>query len=279
MKKVIFLLAAAFFSQQAVSQFYYKDILSVKQINQKHSINRANRVKKISFLSFDCEGKPIEGFSSAQEYSADFREVVTKTQTPLSGPSLSTSLFDANNQLIQSVDTSDGSKTIVHYEYNGKGQLILITNITSSAGGFSLKEVHSWTYNAQGQPQAMTKIKNDKDTTLFTFVYDENGNVAEEKSTLKGNALPTVFYYYDEDKNLTDIVRYNNAARRLLPDYIFEYEGKNRLASMLVVVEGSSDYQKWYYSYDEDGLKILDACYSKTKVLIGKIEYQYDYYK
>lgn len=279
MKKVIFLLVAGILGQQAVSQLYYKDILSVWQINQKHSLNRANKVRKISFLSFDGEGKSIEGFTSSQEYSADSREVTTRTQTPLSGPSVSTSFFNNNNQLTQSVDTSDGSKTVVTYEYNGKGQLTMITNVTTSAGGFSLKESHSWTYNPQGQPLSMTKIKNDKDTTLFTFTYDEKGNVAEERSTLKGAPLPTVYYYYDDDRNLTDIVRYNNAARRLLPDYIFEYEGKDRLASMLVVQEGSSDYQKWYYSYDEDGLKILDACYSKTKVLIGRIEYQYDYYK
>lgn len=279
MKKAIFLVLIAISGQKVFSQLYYQDILSISQINQKHALNRANSVKKISFLSFDGEGKPIEGFNSTQEYSRDFKEVVTKTQTPLSGPTLSTSSFSALNQLVQSVDTSDGSKTVITYEYNGKGQLTVITNTTTSAGGFSLVETHSWEYNTKGQPAKMLKVKNGKDTTYVEFTYDEQGNVAEEKSMQKGVALPTVYYYYDEMNNLTDIVRYNNAARRLLPDYIFEYEGKNRLASMLVVTEGTSDYQKWYYSYDEDGLKILDACYSKTKVLIGRIEYQYEYFK
>ena len=48
---------------------------------------------------------------------------------------------------------------------------------------------------------------------------------------------------------------------------------------MIVIPEGSSEYQKWYYVYDNDGLKQLDACYSKDKQLIGKIEYQYKYYE
>ena len=123
----------------------------------------------------------------------------------------------------------------------------------------------------------MVKIKNGKDTTYYSFVLDEKGNVVEENGVSRGKKIPAVFYYYDEQNKLTDIVRYNIAARRLLPDYVFEYEN-GRLATMMVVPEEGTDYQKWYYSYDEDGLKILDACYSKSKVLIGTIEYAYEYY-
>ncbi len=46
---------------------------------------------------------------------------------------------------------------------------------------------------------------------------------------------------------------------------------------MMVVAEGTGDYQKWYYVYDEKGLKAKDECFSKTKVLIGKIIYQYQF--
>ena len=69
-----------------------------------------------------------------------------------------------------------------------------------------------------------------------------------------GQTLPSIYYYYDNDGRLTDIVRYNQKAGRLLPDYVFEYNS-GRLSSMLFVPAGSTDYQKWIYSYDANGLK------------------------
>ncbi len=122
----------------------------------------------------------------------------------------------------------------------------------------------------------MLKVKNNNDTTFIRLVQDEKGSIAEEHATRYNIDLPTVFYYYDTTAHLTDIVRYNRKAQRLLPDYLFEYEG-DKLATMLVVPEGSSDYQKWYYVYNEKGLKIKESCYNKQKELVGRIEYNYKY--
>ena len=123
----------------------------------------------------------------------------------------------------------------------------------------------------------MVKIKNDLDTTYISFVPDEKGNPGEEKSIHKGQPQPTVYYYFDDQNRLTDIVRYNQRAKKLLPDYIFEYDAQGRLATMLVTMEGSNDYQKWHYSYNDKGLKSKDDCYSKTRVLIGRMEYRYGF--
>jgi hypothetical protein len=278
MKKVLYYLFFLFTTVSSLAQHYYKDIVMTVANNKKHQLHRITKVKSIKFLSFDSDNNPIEGFSSEQQISKDYREVVTTTTTTLTGTTKSISYLNDKDQLIKTVDTIDGSSTTLLYEYDRNSQLTSITNFTRSTGDFQVKEVHLWTYNSNGKPIKMVKIKNDKDTTLVDFILDEKGNVSEEKTVFKGRSLPTVYYYY-EDNNLTDIVRYNIIAKRLLPDYVFEYEGKNQLASMLVVPEEGSDYQKWYYSYDEDGLKILDACYSKTKQLIGRIEYQYEYYK
>ena len=93
-----------------------------------------------------------------------------------------------------------------------------------------------WSYDAAhaGKPASMLKIKNGTDTTLVTFVSDDKGNIVEERSVRLGQALPTIFYYYDTDNRMTDIVRYSTQAKRLLPLNIFEYE-EGRLRSMLVV--------------------------------------------
>ena len=121
----------------------------------------------------------------------------------------------------------------------------------------------------------MLKIKNKKDTTHVTFVSDEKGNVIEEHAVRKGVALPTYYYYYDEQNRLTDIVRYNPRAKRLLPDYVFEYDEDGRISSVIIVPETGSEYEKWFYSYYENGLKGQEACYNKRQELQGRIEYQY----
>jgi len=89
--------------------------------------------------------------------------------------------------------------------------------------------------------------------------------------------LPVIYYYYDADNRLTDIVRYNQRAKRLLPDNIFEYGTGETLTSMLVVPDGSNDYQKWIYEYNEKGLKVKESAFNKRREFVGRIEYQYSF--
>lgn len=278
MKKTFLLYCCIITGFFAEAQQYYNDIWLTRQAAAKHQLYRIQQVKRIDFKSFDAQNQPIAGFISNQRFSPDFKKLQGLTQTAVSGTSLTESEYNDKDQLIRSQDSSDGVRTVVSYTYNAAGLPQRIHRISTSPGNFSLEEVHTWEYDANGKPSRMLKVKNGRDSSFYEFVLDEKGMPAEEKGVNRGRPLPTVFYYYDEAGNLTDIVRYNRAAKRLLPDYVFEYDEKNRLGSMLVVPEEGSDYQKWYYSYDEDGLKILDACYSKTKVLIARVEYEYSYY-
>jgi len=121
----------------------------------------------------------------------------------------------------------------------------------------------------------MLRVKNGVDTTYITFVLDENGNVAEENSVRNNVSLPSYYYYYDGQNRLTDVVSYNVKAKRLLPIYIFEYNADNQISSMLVVPEGSDDYQKWIYEYNGRMLKVKETCINKRKQIVGRVEYQY----
>jgi YD repeat-containing protein len=277
MKQVSICIVLSFVLSSVHAQYYYKDIIVAKDLMNKQKLYQQNKVRSVKYASFEANNQPIEGFSCEQSVSNNFSTITTITNTTLSGSSESSTYFNTKGQLVQSVDTADGNKTVTDYRYDAADRITTIVSTSTSPGAFLLKEEHRLSYNGEGKPEKIVKIKNGKDTTYISFVLDEKGNIAEEKSTNKNQALPTVFYYYDPQNRVTDIVRYNNVAKRLLPDYIFEYEN-NRLATMLVAEEGTSDYQKWYYSYDEDGLKIQDACYSKSKVLIGRVEYHYEYY-
>jgi hypothetical protein len=262
------------------AQFLYKDLVVTRQNNARWKVFVDNHVKSVTLKSLEADGKPTEGFVGEQELAGDYSQMTTHTQTAGSTDSWLIASY-SNGRMIRNLDTSDTYQSETDYQYDPEGHIISITN-TSTETDNHLKDVelHVWSYDPAhpGKPASMLKIKNGKDTTYIRFVSDEKGNVAEERSTRLGENLPTIYYYYDEDNRMTDIVRYSPKAKRLLPLEMFEYE-EGRLRSILVVPEeGNSFYQKWYYTYDEEkGLKTKDQCFNKQKELLGTIEYEYRY--
>ncbi|RYD69262.1 MAG: hypothetical protein EOP53_27480, partial [Sphingobacteriales bacterium] len=208
MKPICFFFLIFICAFSASGQFYYKDIIATRDLMKKQQDYRKNSVKAVDYASFDANNTPIEGFSCQQIVSTDFSSIKTVTKTTLSGTSESTSWYNQKGQLIKSVDTADGSRTNTEYSYDAANRLISISGISLSPGQASNHEQHLWFYNQQGKPERALKIKNAIDTTYISFVLDEKGNVAEEKSVRKNQSLPTIYYYYDEDNLLTDIVRY-----------------------------------------------------------------------
>lgn len=259
----------------ANAQFYYKDQIVPRQSMQQLQQLKSAKVKAVKLTSFESTGAVTEDFSGEQKVNNNYTVVTTFTKSKVSDSSELTTFYNAAGQLIKTVDTTEGFKSSSEYTYDPNNRLVNIINLSSSPGLVTEKEQHVWTYNAKGLPEKMWKIKNNTDTTHVTFVADEKGSVIEEHSTRKGRSLPTYYYYYDEKNRLTDIVRYNERARRLLPDYVFEYDEENRISSVIIVPEQGSDYEKWFYSYYENGLKGQEACYNKRQELQGRIEYQY----
>lgn len=267
-------LLISFIAHTAYSQHYYNDLVMTNEIVKKRAIYQTNKVKGVKMTSFDNNNQPIEGFGGSQDIAGNFASITTETTTSVSGKDEITHYFNAQGQLTQSIDTTDGNKVVIQYTYDANNNITSITNMSFSPGGYSTREQHLWFYK-DGKPERMLKIKNSLDTTIVNFKLDEKGYVGEERSVHAGIEQPVVYYYYDDKGRLTDVVRFNNRAKRLLPDYIFEYDDAGRIAMMLVTTAGGADYQKWYYRYDEKGLKQKDECFGKNKMLIGKIEYKY----
>ena len=265
-------LLISFIAHTAYSQHYYNDLVMTNEIVKKRAVFQANKVRSVKMTSFDGNNQPIEGFGGTQAVSA--AAITTETSTSLSGKDEITHYFNEKGQLTQSIDTTDGNKVIIQYTYDANNLITGIINMSFSPGGYSTREQHLWFYK-DGKPEKMLKIKNGSDTTVVTFKLDEKGNVGEERSVHAGTEQPIVYYYYDDNNRLTDVVRYNNRVKKLLPDYIFEYNEAGNVSMMLVTTSGGADYQKWYYKYDDKGLKQRDECYAKNKMLIGKIEYSY----
>lgn len=270
---LLFLMA---FSGIAHAQYYYKDLVLTRQTMEKRKSYQAANIRSVKLNSFESNGQPTDGFDVQQDVARDFSTITTYTRSNMNSPSVLTAFYDTRGLLKKTIDTSDTYQSTTEYEYDGAGQIVTITN-TALETDNQVKETekHIWTYDSKGTPQSMIKIKGNNDTTYLQFITDEKGNVTEERAVHNNIKLPAVYYYYNDNNLLTDIVHYNAKAQRLLPDYIFEYDQQGRLASMMVVPKGSSDYQRWIYEYNEKGLKLRETCFNKRKELLGKIEYQY----
>jgi YD repeat-containing protein len=262
----------------AKSQYYYKDIVLTRQNQENWKSFRDQKVMKAEIQSLDVNNEPTPDFSCVQTFSRDYSTMTTYTQSANMPASTLTTYYDRNGRLVRTTDTSDTYKSTTEYLYNENGQISsMLNNSIETDNQVSATEKHLWIYEGN-QLKKMIKIKSEADSTMVDLVRDEKGNVIEEKSIRYGQSLPSIYYYYDNDGRLTDIVRYNQKAGRLLPDYVFEYNS-DRISSMLFVPAGSSDYQKWLYQYDANGLRSSETCYDKKKQLVVKIIYKYSFMK
>jgi hypothetical protein len=260
----------------AKSQYYYKDILLTQQNQDNWKSYRDQKVKEVNIQSIDANDEMTPGFTCTQTISPDFGEISTFTKSADMPASTLTAFYDHEGRLIKTVDTSDTYNSTTDYLYNENGMVSsLLNNSVETDNHVTVSEKHIWIYEGKGLKK-MIKIKDETDTTIVDLVKDEKGNIVEEKSSRGGQTLPSIYYYYDNDGMLTDIVRYNKKAERLLPDYVFEYIS-GRISSMLFVPAGSTDYQKWLYNYNSNGLKSSETCYDKKRQVVVKINYSYSF--
>jgi hypothetical protein len=272
-KSILFVLLV----QTASAQYYYKDIIATQETISKEKSYKENKVRSVDMISKNGNDEMEEGFVCEQRVTDNFLQIDTHSKSKFTPESFQTTSYSDNGLIKRTVDTSKSFYSVTDYQFDGSGHLINITN-TSTQTDNQVKDVeeHQWQYDKNGKPSLMIKIKNGTDTTYFHFVIDDKGNVAEEHALHKSLPLLPIYYYYNSDNKLTDIVRYNDAAKRLLPDYIFSYNERGTLTSMVMVPEGSNDYQRWVYNYNDKGLRMQETCLNKQKQTLGKIFYQYN---
>ncbi len=275
--RCVFLFITLLFSATTYSQYYYNDIVANGLSNQQFKLIKQAKIKTIKAISYDPNGEVTEGFIIEQQISNDFRKSVTTTALPDNSQSVLTVTYE-NNKVKKTIDANHKVETINNFTYNDQGLLINITsNTNDTAVKINSNEVHIWSYNTNNLPTALLKIKNKLDTTFIDFVYDEKGNIGEERWRRKSKTYETYYYYYNDKNLVTDVVRFNPRAKQLLPDFLYEYDDRNRVVKMTQITNGGSNYLVWNYSYNDKGLKESEVCYDKQKRLVGKIEYGFLY--
>ena len=275
MKKLPYLLLLLFF-YQASSQYYYKDIVAASDLSRQMKTFTANNVRKATGTGITPTGGATSDFSEVYEINGMGLKITTTINKTVSSLRHS---FNDRGLLITTVDSSAGVRSVSTYAYDANGNIISITNTATdadSSGNFSQTEVHQYFYK-NGKLEKMWRIINKNDSLQVRFVLDENGNVVEERNFRRGNGTDPIYYYYDDRNRLTDIVRFNYKANRLLPDYLFEYDDKDRVIQKITTTSNLNlGYLTWRYLFDEKGLKTKEALFNKDKQLQGRIDYSYN---
>jgi hypothetical protein len=256
----------------ASAQYYYKDIVGNRESNEQLQRYRTAGVRSVMVASYDADGTK----SAALDVQQRFENSQLTTTTILdSNSAVLQSFVDAQGRVMRTVDSSEASVSATTYEYNAGGGLERVRNVTRDlAGKFVQEEEHRWIWSG-GKPQRMWRIKNGRDSVEVRFVLDDRGNVSEEHMQRRGQEPDVVYYYYDEKGRLSDIVRFNQKAKRLLPEYMFEYNEAGQVVQRITVPANNSNYTIWRYQYDERGLKIREALFDRYKKMTGKVEYTY----
>jgi YD repeat-containing protein len=258
-----------------MAQYYYNDIVVTTQSNAHHLLLKAANIKKIKAISYDADHTVAEGFSLEQELLDKGDKLVTTSSTSTGEHSTLISYY-VNDKIARTEEDDGRVTTSVVYTYDDAGRIKSITSNTGDTSvDYNLVEAHIWKYGVNGKPVQMLKIKNGVDTMLVDFNYDELGNVGEENWSNHGKNVETYYYYYDARNNITDVVRFNTAVKKMLPDFLYEYDGLNRIVGMTIVPTGHRNYTVWKYTYNDKGLKQTEEAYDRKKQLIGTIEYAY----
>ncbi len=274
--KIPVLLIMLMTSNQAVAQYYYNDILMPQQ-NSELALYRSNNVKKIDIVSLEADGRRSEGFSCQVIPDAGYSVTKMISKSGFTGSSTLTSWYNGDGRIEKSADSTTEAVVVYTYQYNAGGQLAVVTNKSVSADEKHIEEeTHVWTYE-NGLPEEMLRIRNGKDTVKVLFSVDEQNRVVEEVSVSGNRETDRVYYYYDDNGRISDVVRFNARLQRLVPDFMFEYDPTGKLVQLVAVTRGTTDYATWKYTYLPNGLKSRAVCFSKQRSLLGSMVYEYSY--
>jgi len=280
-KKIIlgglFLLAIAGHSQ---AQYYYQDIYNTRQTADNMALLKEHNVRVQVVLSLDASMETDNDFKCQRVLTPNYRQMRSITQSRATGLSIMTSTFSNNGRLMKTTDSTESSISTIQYRYDTAGRLVDIQSLSVSqapgGGKVRITDNRTYIYDTEGRLTSMIHKKSLGDSTTVLFKTDEQGRVTEEQEYGKTIRSTRIYYNYDSQGRLTDVLRYHPVKKRMLPDYMFEYDAQQRLAQMTTVNAETADYTIWKYMYDKAGLPDREECYGKGKELLGMIKYKYE---
>jgi hypothetical protein len=273
--KWLLVFCSLFFINSLLGQYYLNDIIGLRTSQEKYQLMRKNKIKKITANSIEADGSSTKGFILIQELQTDGKKMVTSIANATSPLEKITNFYELS-KLKRTIVNRSTIETKTDYGYDEKGLLNRIISTTvDSIQKNPISETHIWQYHPNGVPAQMMKWGDGIDTVTVNFVTDSSGMIIEEYWLKKGKKIETYYYYYTKNQ-LTDVVRFNIKANRLIPDFVYEYNQENQLTNMVQVSFNGSAVVHWTYTYHANGLRETETARDKAKNIIAKITYSFE---
>lgn len=263
-------------SLRADAQYYYKDIWTNDQLVKEFNILKRDRLKTIKLKSFDDDGEPSDGFFCEKKINKGFTQSQMVSKSNITGQSLLVSDYNTAGQPVKTTDDTPTITNTTEFEYNDKGKVTVVRAMTKAEDdSMPITETHEYFYDENGRPEKMLRKQNNLLMATIHFVTDANGNTIEEDVEGSHSSDRNYFYYYDDKNRLTDVVHYDDRAKRLLPSFMYAYHDLDEPEQMISTEDGGGNYLIWKYDYDDRGLRASEQCFSKDSQLLGTIRYEY----
>lgn len=259
------------------AQYYYHDLVNVQNSRQQYLLYKSAGVKTVDVSAINDNGNPADGFWVKQQMDASKRLITTLTASNFTGNSILTTFYDQDGYPLLVVDSADGSNSKTTYTYDAQKKLIALTStsIMPEQSSYSVNEQHLYYYDAAGKPTSMLRIANNTDTTEVLFIYAENGLPGVEKWVKNSVGTATWYYYYDANNRITDIVKYYSNVKKMLPEYLFQYNDNGQFIQQINSKGPGSGYRIWQYTYNQAGLKSTETVKNKNQQIEARLQYTY----
>jgi len=277
MKKHFVLSALLICCTYLQAQYYFNDIVSLKSNENYFEKLMAQQIRLVSVKAYETDNTEASDFYLKQEVNPLKKTLTTSSKSSSSDASILETTFDAQGRIQQVFDSSQGGSNYINYRYNASNQLVEMKSraLEQAQQQNIVNERREYFYNEKGMPEKMIRINGSKDTMVVEFIASQNQQPGEEQWWKNGMKIETWFYYYDDANRLTDIVRYNQAVKKMLPDYLFGYDDEGMLTSKIAVQPVTGSFRIWQYQYNVQGLKIKETVMNKERQPEGKLLYTY----
>src|SRR5699024_5037660 len=150
-----------------------------RRANRVFQINKSNRTKGMSILSYNDQKQPIKGFFYKKTFDTAQNKTRTVSKSPYSSKNFTTDYFDTQNRLYYSVDSSANHTNITHIFYGPSNRIDSIVFLRFSAHqhkeniyNFHLPdtttEKHIYRYTPDG---VLTRMEQWRNKHLYKKVY------------------------------------------------------------------------------------------------------------
>ncbi|NOU79772.1 RHS repeat protein [Paenibacillus sp. LMG 31459] len=170
--------------------------------SQKSTIDTVKRTTNIASTA--------SGYSASTAYVYDKLNRTTRMTSTLSGVNTVYTNYQYDKLRLTQVQT-DGSSTRntaasanAVYDYYASGMIKSITYPTLSDNTILKTE---YQYDALNRLKSVRNIKNSEGLSIYSYVYDNNGNIIAVTEALIGNDRQTTNYTYDNLNRLLTILR------------------------------------------------------------------------